>query len=1004
MIELGSIVAKMKLDISDFAFKMKEAEAEIKSTESKFSGFSDIGKRMSNIGDSLSIGVTAPIMGAGVAAGKFFMDFEEGMAKISTVADATQVPIDDMGKSLVEMSNKSGMATSDLQSGLYDVISAGVQTKDSMQYLEVAVKSAKGGFTDTATAVDGLTSTLNAYGIEASKANDIANQMMVAQNLGKTTFGEMASVMGNVAPTAAALKVKTDELFSSLAVLTANGIKTSEATTGLKAAFSNIAKPTADAEKAAKSLGIEFTASAVATKGWMPFLADVKDKLKEAAPAYDDALMRQNKYNKLIEEAEKSGSKNSEQLKDWKGKLKEAKDEVKNLTQAQDSQVGAFATMFGSVEALNTVLTLTSDQGMSLYGESMKQMGDGVDRLDDAYKKMSETSGDKMKKGLNSLKNAGIELGASLAPIMEKLGEAFSKVSKIISGMSEGQKDFAVGLALTLAAVGPVLSVFGRTVQTVKDMSAAYKGAKIAIDAMKNSTLLKAAADKIATAGQWAFNAAINANPISIAVIAIAALIGALVYLFYHNKKVHDAIIETWNAIKTFFSGLGKWFVDTFDAIGKGFNKFVEDTKKFFSDGWTKLKADTVKVFTSIKDFFVDIFVSIKNKVVDTVTGFVDKIKSIFVTTTVFSQAHFENFRKVFVEIWETIKTYVLGIVLLLIDLLTLNFTKFGEDFKKITEKLKEHVVAAWTALKDAVKFLCETLITDLKFNWNHIKEWLATTMTNIWTSITDKWKEIKSDVSSTINSLIESIKTSWDNLKSSVSTKGTEIYNDVKNTWNDLLNWFGGLPDRLYNYGSNMFTSMKNGVNSTISNVKSSVSSGINNAIEVITNLPSRAWTWGADFIDGLVNGIKSKITKIKDAVSGVGDTIRSYLHFSVPDVGPLTDYESWMPDFMDGMAKGIRGNKGVVIDELRDLTSGMKIATTDTASSMKQQVSSTSLISSMFEQMRSFMSNNQLQAAGGINLNIKEFNNNRKQDVQQLAEEFEFYRQQSSKSKGGN
>ena len=86
-------------------------------------------------------------------------------------------------------------------------------------------------------------------------------------------------------------------------------------------------------------------------------------------------------------------------------------------------------------------------------------------------------------------------------------------------------------------------------------------------------------------------------------------------------------------------------------------------------------------------------------------------------------------------------------------------------------------------------------------------------------------------------------------------------------------------------------------------------------------------AFSWGADIIEGIVNGIKSCIGKVKDAVCSVADTIKSFLHFSVPDEGPLTEYESWMPDFMSGLAKGIENSKGMVRDAVSGLAADMVI-----------------------------------------------------------------------------
>lgn len=82
-----------------------------------------------------------------------------------------------------------------------------------------------------------------------------------------------------------------------------------------------------------------------------------------------------------------------------------------------------------------------------------------------------------------------------------------------------------------------------------------------------------------------------------------------------------------------------------------------------------------------------------------------------------------------------------------------------------------------------------------------------------------------------------------------------------------------------------------------------------------------------GTDIIDGIINGIKKCIGKVKDAVSNVAETIKSYLHFSVPDEGPLTDYESWMPDFIGGLAEGIEKSRGLVTKEIEKLTDTMNL-----------------------------------------------------------------------------
>lgn len=106
----------------------------------------------------------------------------------------------------------------------------------------------------------------------------------------------------------------------------------------------------------------------------------------------------------------------------------------------------------------------------------------------------------------------------------------------------------------------------------------------------------------------------------------------------------------------------------------------------------------------------------------------------------------------------------------------------------------------------------------------------------------------------------------------------------------------------------------MLNGIRNVCGNIYGAVKGGFDKAVGFIKGLASQAFQWGADFIGGIVNGIKSMIGRVGEAVSSVADKIRSYLHFSVPDEGPLTDYEKWMPDFIGGLAKGIEKSRGMI------------------------------------------------------------------------------------------
>lgn len=118
---------------------------------------------------------------------------------------------------------------------------------------------------------------------------------------------------------------------------------------------------------------------------------------------------------------------------------------------------------------------------------------------------------------------------------------------------------------------------------------------------------------------------------------------------------------------------------------------------------------------------------------------------------------------------------------------------------------------------------------------------------------------------------------------------------------------------------------SLLNGIRSYFSQMSQVASELFGKFRDIAKIFASQAFAWGADLVQGMINGIKSKIGAVTNAVKGVASKIKSYLHFSVPDEGPLTDYENWMPDFMEGLAKGIRNSMSIVKGAVSELSQAM-------------------------------------------------------------------------------
>ncbi|WP_339328139.1 phage tail tape measure protein, partial [Clostridium botulinum] len=205
-------------------------------------------------------------------------ELDEGARKVKSIAQDS-LQLDNIQKGLLKTSNDTGIAVKELSDTQYDAISSGVKANESIQAAVTSAKLAKAGFSDSNSSLKILTSTMNVYGLTGQKAmQSISDKLLVTQNLGVTTVGELANSMGSLTPIAKSAGSSIDEMLAGMASLTKNGLKTEEAVTSLKSVFSSVIKPTEEASKTAQQLGIDFSASALKSKGFAKFLEEIKVK------------------------------------------------------------------------------------------------------------------------------------------------------------------------------------------------------------------------------------------------------------------------------------------------------------------------------------------------------------------------------------------------------------------------------------------------------------------------------------------------------------------------------------------------------------------------------------------------------------------------------------------------------------------------------------------------------------------------------------------------------
>lgn len=251
----------------------------------------------------------------------------------------------------------------------------------------------------------------------------------------------------------------------------------------------------------------------------------------------------------------------------------------------------------------------------------------------------------------------------------------------------------------------------------------------------------------------------------------------------------------------------------------------------------------------------------------------------------------------------------------------------FRQFWIDLWNNIKEVAVAVWNAISTTAQTIWNGIKDFFSVLWEGIKTIFTTVITAIQTIITTYFDIYKTIITTVLNAIKNVFTKVWNAIKSVVTTVVNAIKDTISTVWNGIKTTISTIVNTIKTTVSTVFNNMLSAIKTIVGNIASSIKSGFQKAIDFITSLPKQALQWGKDIINGIVNGIKSSIGNVKDAVGNVAGTIKSYLHFSVPDEGPLTDYESWMPDFMKGLAKGIESSRGLIEKAVSGVASDMII-----------------------------------------------------------------------------
>ncbi len=348
-------------------------------------------------------------------------EYEISLKKVQTIADTSSVSMEDISSSIMQLSNETGVVAKDLSEAAYQAVSASVDTAKSVGFVNNANQLAVGGFTNASSAVDVLTTAINAYGLEADNAAQVSDYLITTQNKGKTTVGELASSLGKVIPVAAAYNIQMDNLSAAFAVMTANGIQTAETATYIKSMLNELSDTgSAVAKELAAQTGKSF--SELGAAGYS--LGDVMQILGDSV----------------------------------------------------DGSTVALSNLWGSSEAGTAALSLYNS-GAQKYNEVLGEMRNSAGATEKAYQTMTETVGFSQQRMQTASENLQISIGENLNPVMKNV---YDMAADILSGTQE----FIEKNPDTVAAITSVAAAAGTFTAAITIATAAVKAFTIAKTAL----------------------------------------------------------------------------------------------------------------------------------------------------------------------------------------------------------------------------------------------------------------------------------------------------------------------------------------------------------------------------------------------------------------------------------------------------------------------------------------------------------------------------------------
>ena len=924
----------LQREIIETEQKLRNLQTEADKTNTAFAKIGAAGEVMQNVGDKISsageklLPVTAGITALGTVAVKTGADFDAAMSKVAAVSGATGDDLQALRDKAREMGSQTKFSASEAAEAMNYMAMAGWKTEDMLSGIEGIMNLAAASGEDLATTSDIVTDALTAFGLTAADSAHFADVLAAASSNANTNVSMMGETFKYAAPVAGSLGFSVEDTAEAIGLMANAGIKSTQAGTSLRSIMTALA---GEVKFCGESIG-EVEIQTTNADGSMRELSDI---LADCRIAFSEL--------------------------------------------SESEQASAAQALVGK-NAMSGFLAL-----MNAAPADIDKLSGAISNCDGTSLSMAETMQDNLAGQLTILKSQLEELAISFSDIlMPAIRSIVSHIQGLVDKLNQldpQTKETIVKIALVVAALGPMLIVLGKTISGIGSVLSLVSKAPAAIGAVKGGitavtgalgvsmgTILAVVAAIAALVAAfmhlWKTNENFKNNILGIweqikstfsgLTQGITDRINALGFNF---ESFTDMLKAAWDALCNLlapvFEGVFQNIANIFSEISGIILGLLDVFIGLFTGNWDQLWNGVKGIFTSIWNFIVSTFTNILN----TLKGIADVVLGWFGTSW---NEVWTSIKDFFVNIWTSISTFFTGIVTgirdFFVNIWTGIYTFFSNIFNAIYtvvstvfQTIYNTIMTVWNSiyetiapLLDAFKYLFETIFQAIQILIGMAMDWISEKISAIWNAIvsfltpilegikntfTTIWNAIKSVIDTVLGAIQSVITSVWNAIYGFLSPILNSIKSVVSSVWDSISSKISSIMNTIKSTISNIWDSIKSAVSTKVSGVKTAIQDGFQAAVDWIKGLASDAWNWGADIISGIIDGIKSMINNLADTVTGVADTIRDFLHFSVPDKGPLTDYESWMPDFMKGLAEGIDKSKKYVEKAVGGVAQAMQL-----------------------------------------------------------------------------